>query len=76
MPKPQKTGEGAVVLFNASDDTIDKVRRLLAESSADQTLIWCHFADLNKGIIDFAKYMTTHDPDAVIFDLSPPYDKN
>jgi DNA-binding response OmpR family regulator len=65
-----------VALFNASDDTIDMVQTLLSASGLGQTLIWCHFADLRKGIVDFGKYMGKHNPEVVIFDLSPPYDQN
>ena len=70
------TAKGIVALFNASDDTIDMVQTLLTASGGDQTLIWCHFADLKKGIVDFGKYMDKHNPEVVIFDLSPPYDEN
>ena len=70
------TAEGIVALFNASDDTIDMVQKLLTDSGSDQTLIWCHFADLKKGIVNFDKYMARHNPEVVIFDLSPPYDEN
>src|ERR1700736_5407079 len=69
-------GRRIVALFNASDDTIDMVQTLLTVSGGDQTLIWCHFADLKKGIVDFGKYMDKHNPEVVIFDLSPPYDEN
>src|SRR5580692_2526773 len=72
----KKTAEGIVALFNASDDTIDMIQGLLTKSGSDQTLIWCHFADLKKGIVDFDKYMDKHNPEVVIFDLSPPYDEN
>jgi hypothetical protein len=57
MVQAQKTAEGIVALFNASDDTIDMVQNLLTASGDDQTLIWCHFADLKKGIVDFDKYL-------------------
>jgi len=76
MSSSTKTAEGVVALFNASDDTIDMVQKLLTESGGDQTLIWCHFADLKKGIVNFEKYMERHNPEVVIFDLSPPYDEN
>ena len=76
MSSSTKTSEGVVALFNASDDTIDMVQKLLTASGGKQTLIWCHFADLKKGIVDFAKYMERHNPEVVIFDLSPPYDEN
>ena len=76
MSSSQKTTEGIVALFNASDDTIDMVQDLLSKAGGDQTLIWCHFSDLKKGIVDFGKYMDKHNPEVVIFDLSPPYDEN
>jgi hypothetical protein len=76
MSKFQKTTEGTVALFNASDDTIDMIQGLLTEDGDKQTLIWCHFADLKKGIVDFGTYIEQHNPEVVIFDLSPPYDQN
>ena len=76
MSGSTKTAQGVVALFNASDDTIDMVQKLLTASGREQVLIWCHFADLKKGIIDFGKYMDKHNPEVVIFDLSPPYDEN
>jgi DNA-binding response OmpR family regulator len=38
--------------------------------------VWCHFADLKKGIVDFGKYVAKHNPEVVVFDISPPYDEN
>jgi DNA-binding response OmpR family regulator len=76
MSSATHTAEGIVALFNASDDTIDMVQKLLTASGSDQTLIWCHFADLKKGIVDFGRYMDRHNPEVVIFDVSPPYDEN
>lgn len=74
--KQKQTAEGIVALFNASDDTIDMVQALLKEGDHAQTLVWCHFADLKKGIVDVAKWLTRHNPEVVIFDISPPYDQN
>ena len=76
MSSSRPNAEGVVALFNASDDTIDMVQKLLTASGREQILLWCHFADLKKGIIDFGKYMEKHNPEVVIFDLSPPYDEN
>jgi DNA-binding response OmpR family regulator len=64
-----------VALFNASDDTVDMVRRMLG-ASGFSCLIGCHFADLKKGFIDFARYLERHRPDVVIIDISPPYAEN
>src|SRR3984893_11239924 len=74
--KRKNTADGIVALFNASDDTVDMIQTLLTEADDAQTLVWCHFADLKKGIIDFKKYLNKHNPEVVIFDISPPYDEN
>jgi DNA-binding response OmpR family regulator len=76
MSGSRKTASGIVALFNASDDTIDMVEKLLTTSGGEQTLIWCNFADLKKGIVNFGAYMDEYNPEVVIFDLSPPYDEN
>lgn len=72
---PRRTA-GLIALFNASDDTVDMVRTLLADAGKNQSLIWYRFADLKKGIIDFESYITRYQPEVVIVDLSPPYDEN
>jgi DNA-binding response OmpR family regulator len=74
--KQTATAEGIVALFNASDDTIDMVQAILKKDDGAQTLVWCHFADLKKGIVDFGKYVAKHNPEVVVFDISPPYDEN
>src|SRR5258706_11923904 len=76
MSASTQTAEGVVALFNASDDTVDMVQKFLTDSGSIQTLIWCHFADLKKGIVNFGEYMSKNNPEVVIFDLSPPYDEN
>jgi hypothetical protein len=70
------TASRTVALFNASDDTIDMVQKLLSASTHQQTLVSCHFADLKKGVVNFNEFLARHDPEVVIFDLSPPYDEN
>jgi hypothetical protein len=44
-----------VALFNASDDTIDMIQTILKKGDRAQTLVWCHFADLKKGVVDFGE---------------------
>jgi DNA-binding response OmpR family regulator len=64
-----------VALFNASDDTVEMVQRML-DASGFSCLIGCHFSDLKKGRVDFARYLDLHEPEVVIFDISPPYWEN
>jgi signal transduction histidine kinase len=71
-----QTALGTVAIFDASDDTVAMIQMLLTEAGASQSLIRCPFADLKRGITDFRKYLDQHNPEVVIFDLSPPYDEN
>jgi len=64
-----------VALFNASDDTVEMVQRMLGTSGL-LCLVNCRFADLRKGVVDFDGYLREHDPHVVIFDISPPYAQN
>src|ERR1700676_5751844 len=76
MSSSERTAEGIVALFNASDDTVEMIMSLLKEGDGSQTLVWCHFAELNEGIIGFQEFMIHHNPEVVICDISPPYDEN
>jgi len=69
VPRP------VVALINASDDTVEMVQRML-DASGIHCLVNCKFADLRKGVVNFAGYLDQHDPHVVIFDISPPYDQN
>jgi DNA-binding response OmpR family regulator len=64
-----------VALFNSSDDTVEMVQRML-DASGFNCLVGCRFADLKSGFVDFARYLDRHEPDVVIFDISPPYTEN
>jgi DNA-binding response OmpR family regulator len=70
-----RSAKQVVALFNASDDTVEMVRRML-DTDGFGCLIGCHFSDLTNGMIDFARYVEEHRPDVVIFDISPPYEEN
>jgi DNA-binding response OmpR family regulator len=76
MPLPGPAAPKAgVALINASDDTVEMVQRMLSASGID-CLTGCHFADLKKGNVDFGQFLSKHDPQVVIFDISPPYAEN
>ena len=64
-----------VALFNSSDDTVEMVQSML-DASGFNCLVGCHFADLKSGFVDFTRYLNLHQPDVVIFDISPPYTEN
>ena len=39
------------------------IQAILTKSDSAQTLVWCHFADLKKGIVNFKKYLQRHNPE-------------
>jgi DNA-binding response OmpR family regulator len=71
----RRSATRAVALINASDDTVEMVERMLSATGI-HCLTGCHFADLKKGNVDFAQFLARHDPQVVIFDISPPYVEN
>ena len=75
MPHRPPLKPCAVALFNANDDTVEMVQRMLSASGID-SLGGCHFADLKKGNVDFGQFLAKYDPQVVIFDISPPYAEN
>ena len=75
IPAESSGRRQTVALFNASDDTVEMVQGML-NASGLSCLIGCHFADLKRGRIDFERYLTRHNPDVVIVDISPPYQEN
>lgn len=75
LPPPVCLKRPVVALFNANDDTVEMVQRMLATTDVE-CLAGCHFADLKKGNIDFGQFLAAHEPRVVIFDISPPYKQN
>lgn len=74
-PMAQAASKHVVALINACDDTVEMVQRML-DASGFEVLVGCHFADLKKGKIAFVPFLTKHEPDVVVFDISPPYLEN
>jgi DNA-binding response OmpR family regulator len=63
-----------VAVFNASDDTLAMLEALLSQrgyravvGEADQ---------VKSGQVDFIDFLNKHRPDALIWDIAPPYDRN
>jgi hypothetical protein len=71
-----QTALGTVAMFGASEDTLAVMHALLTESGASQSLTYCPLSDIKRGITDFRKYLDQHNPEVVIFDISPPYHEN
>ena len=65
---------GVVAVFNASDDTVDMI---CAELDAHgYRCVPGHVADVKQGETDFVAFIEREDPQVIVWDISPPYDKN
>jgi DNA-binding response OmpR family regulator len=70
MPDPVRT----VAIFNASDDTVQMLADILELHGFRG--VNAHVSDVKRGKTDFMAFIHEHDPAAVIWDISPPYDQN
>jgi hypothetical protein len=62
-----------VAVINSNDDTVEMLRIML--ESAGLLTVSAHVSDIRRGVFDFGGFMEEHDPQVVIFDLVPPYDR-
>jgi DNA-binding response OmpR family regulator len=63
-----------VAVINSSSDTVEMLRTLLEREGWETTE--AHVDDIKRGRTDFLKYLETHDPQVLIWDVPPPYDLN
>jgi DNA-binding response OmpR family regulator len=69
MPDP-----ATVVIFNTSPDTTDLLRRALEQ--AGLTVYSGFTFDIRDGRLDIEAFMRQHRPNAIVYDIAPPYDAN
>ena len=63
-----------VAVFNASDDTVEMLKVLL--SNRGYVAVAGEVDKVKSGEIDFLAFLEAHQPDALIWDVAPPYDRN
>jgi CheY-like chemotaxis protein len=68
-PNPPVVG-----VWNSNEDTIEMLRVRL--ESAGYVTVAAHVPDIKRGKTDLADYMAQHKPQAVVYDIAPPYEEN
>jgi CheY-like chemotaxis protein len=63
-----------VAVCNTSPDTVDMLRIVLEREGF--VVMGLYTYELRDGKIDIDTVMRQHEPDVVIYDIAPPYDKN
>lgn len=67
--------EDTVAVINGNEDTVEMLR-LALQHDGFNSVVTAHIHDFKVGDSDFPKYLQTHDPQAIIYDITIPYDKN
>jgi len=62
-----------VAVFNSSDDMVELLRVLFERHGF--VVISGHIAAIRKGELDLAAFVAQHQPDVVVYDVVPPYDR-
>ena len=70
---PDQAGK-TVAIFNASDDTVEMLKVLLTEEG--YRAVSGEVDEVKSGELDFIAFLKKHRPDAIIWDIAPPYDRN
>jgi DNA-binding NtrC family response regulator len=68
------TSNQTVAVFNASDDTVEMLTTFL--SNQGYRAVDGKADAVKSGEIDFIAFLHTHQPDALVWDIAPPYDRN
>ena len=62
-----------VAVLNASDDVVELLRILFEQHG--YVVISAHIDDIKRGAVDLQQFVESHQPDAVLYDVAPPYDR-
>ena len=63
-----------VAIFNTSEDTVEALRVFFEQQGFGT--VSAHIDEIKRGEIDFVDFVKSHDPQAVVYDIAPPYDHN
>lgn len=63
-----------VAILNTSPDTVEMLRIVLEQAGFVVTSMYTY--ELRDGKVDVEMFVRQHQPDAIIYDLAPPYEKN
>jgi len=69
-----KSGPPTVAILNTNDDTVEMLRVLI--ESEGMIAVSAHVDDIRRGQFDFGGFLEEHDPQVVIYDIPPPYDRS
>ena len=63
-----------VAIFNSNDDLVELMRNLLEH--AGFVTVTGHIDDIRRGELDLVNFVKQHEPNVIVYDLVPPYDRS
>jgi len=63
-----------IAIFNSNEDTIELLRFYLEQAGFNT--VAAHVADIQRGEIDIIDFADKHNPDVIVYDVPPPYDRS
>jgi DNA-binding NtrC family response regulator len=61
-----------VAIFDTNDDLVELLR--LAFEQAGLIVVTAHIHDLRRGTLDLINFVRQHNPDVIVYDVTPPYE--
>jgi DNA-binding NtrC family response regulator len=68
-----RRGPDCVAIFDTSDDVVEMLRVLVEQ--AGFVVVSGHIDDVKRGHLDLQTFVEQHDPQVIVDDVSPPYDR-
>ena len=62
-----------VAILNTSDDVVELLRVVFEQ--AGLIAVSAHLDAVKRGAVDLEQFVRTHAPDAIVYDVAPPYDR-
>ena len=63
-----------VAVLNSNDDVVELLRSLLEQ--AGFVTVTGHIDDIRRGKLDLVNFVKQHEPNVIVYDLVPPYDRS
>lgn len=67
--------EDTIAVINSNEDTVEMLRQAL-QNGGFNSIVTGHIHDFRTGKADFPKFLLTHDPQVIVYDIAIPYDHN
>ena len=63
-----------VAILNSNDDLVEMLRSVLEQ--AGFVTVTGHIDEVRRGELDLVNFVKQHDPNVIVYDLVPPYDRS